>query len=246
MSSTNLTTVTLPSKGLLYSDIKPEFTLRSMGVSEEKMIFGSNNANSVQRALRACIVEPKNVNFSELLSADEHFLLLKLRIHTFGPDYHIVGKCSECGKKSEYDINLDDLIVHELDDNFTEPIEMKLPDSGDKIQVRLLRNEDIDAVEKQAKRLSRSIKVNQGEIEYVLRMARMIKVINKEEQDPVSAQSYVESMTSRDSAYFWSILDDIRIGYESRLTVTCPECGEEFEVFVPINSEFFRPKFRNK
>ena len=188
MASTNLTTVTLPSKGLLYEGISPEFTLRSMGVAEEKMIFGSSNANAVQRALRSCIVEPKNIDFDEMLSADEHFLLMKWRIHTFGPEYHISGKCPECGKKAEYDINLDDLFINELKDDFKEPIEITLIDSKDKLEVRLLRNSDIDAVERQAKRMSKSLGVPQGELEYVMRMARMITSINKEEQDTVFAQ----------------------------------------------------------
>ena len=54
------------------------------------------------------------------------------------------------------------------------------------------------------------------------------------------------NMSSVDSAYFWSVLDEIKLGYDSRITVTCPDCGEEIELLVPMNSEFFRPKFRNR
>lgn len=248
MASMNLTNVTLPSKGLLYDGINPEFTLKMMGVSEEKMIFGSTNSNAIEKALQSCIVEPKNIDPDQLLAADEHFLLMKLRIHTFGPEYHVVGKCTECGKRNEYDINLDtDLTINTLRDDFKEPIEISLPLSKDKLEVRLLRNKDVDRIEKQAKRIARSSSASQGELEYVMRMAAMIVSINKEIQEsPEMAQTYVESMNSYDSAYFWSIMDEVRIGYDSRIIVTCNECGEEYELLVPMNSEFFRPKFRRR
>lgn len=240
----NLTTVELPSKGLLYDTIPSEITMRGMGMGEEKMIYGSTNVNAVDRALRNCIVEPKNIDLGELLAADQHFLLMKLRVHTFGSDYHAMGKCTECGAKNEFEVDLDEMLINYLPETFTEPIEIPLVDSGDKLSVKLLRNADIDFVNRQAKKLAKTLKVPAGELEYTMRMARMITHINGEQVDPGNAQKYVESMSSRDSAYFWFLLDEVKVGYDTIVTVVCPECGEEFEFALPLNSEFFRPKFR--
>lgn len=243
MASGNLLTVELPSKGLLYENIPGEITLRSMTVKDEKMIFGSTNSDTVSKVLEKCITD--NLNLNELLSIDEHFLLLKLRIHTFGPSYRVTGRCEECDKKSEFDINLDELIVNYLPDDFEEPIVIKkLPVSGDKIKVKLLRNKDVEYVNRQAKRLSKSLKIDSGELEYTLKMAKMIASINDEEMEFGEIQKYIENMHSKDSAYLWNELDDIKLGYDSVLTVTCPKCGEEFEFLLPMNREFFRPKFR--
>lgn len=243
MASNNLLKVTLPSKGLLYDNIPGEITLISMSVKEEKMIFGSSSGDAVDRVLKKCIVD--NFPLSELLSADEHFLLMQLRIHTFGSDYRAIGRCSDCNKKSEFDVNLDDLLIEYLPDDFEEPILIdKLPVSEDIIKAKLLRNYDSEFVGRQAKKLSKSLNLQEGEIEYILRMAKMITHINGEEVAFGEAQKYVENMHSRDSAYFWHIIDSISFGYDPTVNVTCPKCGEEFEFLLPMNREFFRPKFR--
>lgn len=247
MAHDNLITVELPSNGKLYGDTIPEkVTLRSMKVADEKTIYGSNGNDALSKVLRRCIVEPENINIDDLISDDEHYLLMQLRIHTFGSNYKIESRCTECGHKHEHDIILDDLIVNKLPDDFTEPIVLTLPKSGDKLELRLLRNKDREVINSRAKKLSKTTGVTEDEARYVLRYAKMINSINDEELDLTGNMNYVNEMSSVDSAYIDDYLSDIKLGYDLNMVATCNNCGEDYEYILPMTREFFKPKRRDK
>lgn len=239
-----LTEEILPSNGKL-AGVPTKVTLKAISTKEEKLIFGSSTDNAFDKVLKACIVEPEKFDLNSLTTPDKFALLLKLRIHTYGNEYWVSTKCPVCGKVSEVCINLDELQVDLLGDDFTEDITINLPVSKDVLVVNLLTGHDLDTVEMQAKRRAKSSKsVNYAEIEYILRMSRYIKKVNGEEVDYITNSKYVEEMHGRDSAYFWHVLNNIKFGYDSKVSVECEKCKEEHEFGLPINSEFFRPSFR--
>ena len=54
-------TVTLPSKGILYDGIPAEVSLRGMTTREEKILYASQGGNVFHKILKNCIVEPENI-----------------------------------------------------------------------------------------------------------------------------------------------------------------------------------------
>lgn len=243
-SSKYETTVKLPSKGLLYEDIPEEITLRAITTNDEKMLYGSTSGNAFSKVLKSCVVAPENINVGDLLPFDEQFLMLKLRTHTYGSMYSIQGVCPECGHKHVFEVNLDEFPVFTLDDNFKEPLEFTLPECGSQVSVKLLRNRDYDSIRSQARKIAKHTGANAKELEYLYRMARYIKAIDGEAVDEGKAQNFVEKLTGRDSAYFWWRIDEeVKCGVDTLSEVTCPNCGEEYDVPFAITSEFFRPRF---
>lgn len=236
-------TVTLPSKGLLYKDSKipSEISLRGMTTKEEKILFGSSGGDVFEKILRNCVTNPKNLDTNELISNDETFLIMQLRMVTYGDDYKVSVECPHCHRRSTYKISLSDFIVNYLDDDFEEPIEVKLPRSGDTLSLKLLRNKDLKFIDRYAKKFAKQFDLNFREVEYTCRMAKFITKINGEEVDFVKARDYVENMYSLDSAKFWTVLNKIVVGIDTTAMVTCNECGEDFDFAMPITSEFFRP-----
>lgn len=245
MSATKYeTTIELPSRGLLYEKIPGTITIRGITTTDEKMLYGSTSNNAFEKVLKNCIVSPADIDTGDLLPFDEHFIMLKLRAHTYGSEYTIKGKCPKCGHVHEFKVNLDEFPIFQLDDSFQEPIEFTLPVCEKKVSVRLLRNRDTDSVQRQAKKIAKSTGCNAKELEYMLRMAKYIKAIDGEAVDEGKAQAFVEKLQGRDSAYFWWKIDDVvKCGVDTTSEVTCPECGEEYDLPFQINSEFFRPKF---
>lgn len=250
MNTQLLTTVKLPSKGLLYDNIGDSVTLKSIEIKEDKMIFGSTGTDGVTRALQSCIIEPKDLKLDDLLPADQHYLIIKLRSHTYGSEYRVMAACTNpncqsSGQAQEFTLNLDELSCHELPDDFDTDIATgKLPVSGDELTLRLLLNKDYAEVARRAKKLSKKLKLPYGEVEYGMRLAKHITEVNGEEVDSHKAQQYVDSMHGKDIAYVWDILDSIELGYDPVVSVTCSDCDEDFEFALPMNSEFFRPKFK--
>lgn len=238
------TTVTLPTNGNLYGEDGPEdIVLRAMTTREEKLLLGSPNSHAFDSIIKACVVEPKNLDIGELIPADSNYLLFRLRIHTYGPDYDIVTNCPNCRARNENTINLEDLPVRELDDSFSEPFIIELPMSGDKLECMLLRKKDLDAVDARSKKIARRSKANVNEISFNYRMGKYIKKINGKEVSWDDAVNYTLDMHGRDSAYFWDQLNKVDIGYDTELEIECDECGEIYNTMMPLSMDFFRPSF---
>lgn len=237
--------IDLPSKGLVYDNIPGTIRIRAMTTEDEKIIFASNSANIMQRVLARCIVSPSNISIDDLISADEQYIMIKLREFTYGSDYHITTKCPICGAQAEYKIDLSSFEVKYLPDNFVEPIKMILPMSKSEVEVRMLRNKDYTSIHETAKKRSRkSVKSTVSEIEYILRMIRYIKSVNGTDARDMNIQSFVESLHARDSAYFWAFINKkFDCGLATTTPITCSSCNEMFDLPFEINSEFFRPKF---
>ena len=236
-------TVTLPTKGLLSkdSDIPADITLRGMTTKEEKILYASSGRDVFKKILKNCVISPSNLDVNKLVSVDETFLILQLRMVTYGDKYRVQARCPHCGETDTYTISLSDFDITYLDDDFVEPIEVELPRSGDTLGLRILRNEDTEFVDRYAKKFAKQFNLNFREVEYTCRMAKFIQTINGESVKFTEARDYVEEMPSLDSAKFWTVINKIDIGVDTRSEVLCHSCGEEFDFDMPINSEFFRP-----
>lgn len=240
-------TVTLPTNGNLYGDDGPDVVvLRAMTTQEEKMLYGSSSGTDRLRAMvRACVVEPVDFDINGLIGEDFYYLLVKLRILTYGPEYKIETVCPYCHHENKMTINLDeDLIVNELPKEFSEPISIKLPKSGDTVECKLLRMRDNNTVDKLAKKLSKNGTVSSDEIAYTYRLAKSIVSLNGKEIDFPEAQQYVQRMHAMDSAYINSRMNKIHVGYDRDIEIdACGSCGEPYEATLPLSGEFFRPSF---
>lgn len=238
------TTVTLPSKGLIYNGAIPaEVSLRGMTTRDEKILYASMGSNVFQKILKSCITDPKDMDINKLIASDELFLVLQLRMITYGPEYKVEAQCPRCGETNIYTVMLNELDVNYLDDDFTEPIEAKLPRSGDTLSLKILRNEDSEFVDRYAKKFAKTFNQNVREVEYTAQIAKYITAINGKTVDFETAIDYVNNMVSRDSAEIRSAMNKILVGVDTRVTVNCNSCGEEFTFNMPLTSEFFRPTF---
>lgn len=233
--------VKLPSKGLLYEGELEEIGLRGMTTKEEKILYASQSGDVFQKILNSCVVSPENFDASELIAADEIFLILQLRMVTYGPEYKVSVTCPHCGKEETYTINLGDFKIDYLPDDFVEPIEIVLPKSGKKLGVKLLRNSDVENVNKFSRKHSKQYGLDYKEVRYTANMAKYIRTIDGKDVTFAEAREFVDNMSSLDSAKFWTVINKIVVGVDSTVYETCPHCGEEFEFSMPMTSEFFRP-----
>lgn len=238
------TTITLPSRGLLYQNIPAEIEIRCMTTAEEKILFASNGGNSIERVIKNCIVTPKNIDMGELTPVDEQYILLQLRSFTYGSEYTVTGICPHCKhKESGMKINLDEFETYQLPEDFQEPIVLTLPVSGDVLELRILRKRDIAYCERHAKKVAKSTNAVESELEYGYRRAKQIVSVNGEVINFTDAQNYFNAMHSKDSAYITYKLNQIVYGSDTTVIATCERCGEEYEFSMPITYEFFRPSF---
>lgn len=238
------TTVTLPTKGLLYGGLIPsEISLRGMTTRDEKILYAAQGNNVFSKILKSCITEPKNIDLSKMVAADELYLVMQLRMITYGPEYKVDVDCPYCGKKETYTVMLNELDVNVLPDDFVEPMIISLPRTGHKVALRVLRNEDSEFIDRFSKKFAKQFNQDVREVEYVSRLAKFIHEINGRKIDFETARDFVENLPSRDTAAIRNAFNKIQVGVDTSVTVECKSCGEEFTFGMPLTSEFFRPTF---
>ena len=231
--------VRLPSNGRL-GDVEL-VTIRNMTGADEKVIYSGVTESAIDKLLKRCIVEPKDLDVSELCEQDKYFLLMQIRILTFGSDYSFVTKCSECRAKFNVEMDLGDLEVFYADDKFEDSLHCTSP-SGDEIVFKILTSKDISAVNA----LTSKLKANNDKgTQMILRLASVIESINGEKLGLIEKQRFLEESSSRDVNYLWRAYGRIKLGVNMMLAVECPACGIVEEVPVEMNAEFFRPSIED-
>ncbi len=241
----------LPSKGILYPEYGEGYTgdvtIRSMTTFEEKNRLGSQGFwKTMIGILDTVVVSPENFNSENLTQFDFYYLMYKMRTVSYGPTYKVSLTCPHCGKTMISEVNLDEIPVKMLEDDFKEPFEIgPLPRSKDVLGCRFLRVHDSVVNERKAKEILRDYPDYIGDPEYILTRASQIVTVNGEPIAAPQAKIYVEEMLAMDSAYFSQAYNNKVDGYGMDITCkdVCKNCGEEFEFALPFNSEFFRPTF---
>jgi len=241
----------LPSAGNVYAEgikVPEEVTLRAMSTMDEKIRLSSIGINVMPNILEACIVEPKDFNVNLLKVPDVTFLMYKLRILTYGPEYKYPIMCGDCGKVSTIEFSLDEIPVSYVTESFKEPFNIgPLPISGDILQVKILSVGDFKAIEKEAKKMLEKFPEYVGDPEFILNRTFKIVTINNEELAPFQLNKYIESLHARDLNYFDNKYDKLLtdFGMDLNVSAPCKHCGESVKFTLSITDEFFRPSDSN-
>jgi len=249
----------LPSRGLFYKDQEGRpllsedgrIVLRPLTTREENILFtqGSDSLEKVVRIIDNCIVT-EGVNCKNLLVCDQYFILLSLRIHSFGGGYDVPMTCKYCGASSDVHIDLAaDLSMKYLARDVEQPFWFTLPISQRRIGFRLLRFEDQFTIRRYARAMSMARKKARGtavgsqddDTKPSYRAAAAITHIDDKEVDFNTALQFYDTMLMADSIALSNAMDAVEPGIENEISKNCPKCGAETTFVLPMTVEFFRP-----
>lgn len=245
-------TVTLPSRGTFYEDTLPtlfanggNLSIYPMTAKEEKILAGAGNIpiELLMNSIFKNVIE-ENIDPMKLLSTDRFYILMQLRIHTWGGDYINRIMCESCGNHYDHEMDLSDpdqLPINYINDELEFPVECELPESQDIITLRLLTGEDEHAITRKVKRYNKTFKHAKGDISYIVRIASHITSINGEELEDNDMIQYVEELHVKDSAAIRDKIKLIEPGYDLTLYTECPHCYDENESQLRFTVKFFRP-----
>lgn len=251
MSTALTQEIVLPSKGIFNPELpEGKVTQRCMMVSDQKFLAGSSQGadSAINQLLQRTITAPDTFDLKALTLPDTLYLLFKLRILSYGEKYSFRARCPECGKKITISLDLSELSVDTLEDNYQDSLVVTLPHRGDKVYTKVLTNQDIEDISKESKR--RKKRRPDDDSDYILRIVKSIEKIvlktatkegTKEITDFFEIERYVESLTDLDASTIIAARDSLRYGIVPTVDYVCPECGEEIEVGLQFSSEFFRP-----
>lgn len=231
------------------------------------------SGQAIDYLLKECCQFPTGFEPVDLLISDRTFLLYYIRGITHGNDYEFAVDCpnSDCNKKSihEYDLNQLASTITRPDPSLgDEPFKIVLPYmskvAGKEIwvHVRFLRGTDVHNLVSKRKLKQRTIvkpgaqqnpfqrRRQQVQESSVIIDQSLTDILSKNivsvmgVQDPRVISQFVGKMHATDSGTIREWLRDNTPGIDTTVAISCPHCGQEYTVELPISETFFRPAQR--
>lgn len=237
-------TVRLISRGLM-PEIPSEVVIKAVQRKDRKKLLISETEDPLLFLLQSCIVSPKEFNVFDLLPFESKYLLYRLRILTYGTNHTFNDKCPYCGHLNSVDINLNDIPIVDLPDDFKTSFDVQLPVSGDVLTLKMLTEGEISIINKKAKEFENNIGVKSS-FSDMLWEARVIAINGNSKLAPIEKTRYLDEMNDYDSEYFmeYYLKHSGDYGLQDKLHYECDSCHSVVNSEMPSIYTFFRPTFK--
>lgn len=245
---------TLPSHGLIYDkEVNPDIKIRSMTVRDEMKRSGPVTDGTLYRNMAEiiddCLVDKPGISSYDMCLGDYQFLLHKLRIVTYGPEYKIECRCPICNDYDEHIVNLEDLQLTELKEfDAQKELTLTLPVCKKVIELNITTPRMLDNIQKDVNRVARQYKKENkvmSEVDWNLlyQLVYSIKTVDGVKLSFPDKETFCNKLVGRDYNAIINALDklDEKVGLGASLNVHCNNCGYDMVVPFRITSEFFRP-----
>ena len=237
----------LPSRGKIYSQkVNPVVKLRSMTTNEEmkRLAPSERSYQSICEIIDDCLVEKIGISAYDMCLSDYQYLLHKLRVVTYGPEYTVTATCPHCLTTSEKTINLDEIEVTEFDEEkVNRLLEFELPQSGKKIHIVMQTPRMIDDVDLEIKERRKKSKNKNDGSAFLLTVASFIDTIDGKNVNPLQKEEFVRNLPMMDTNYIVKYAQKLveSFGLNTSLDLTCDVCGLDYTSPFRITAEFFGP-----
>lgn len=235
----------LPSKGLVYdTPIDARVTLRSMTTMEEMRRLSPTDTpyKAMSDIIETCMSNPPQMHVYNMCLGDYQFLLHKLRIVTYGPEYKMAIKCNKCGEVTDSVADLESLQLMEYDNSIVNKQLITLPRTNREILLRFQTPRDLDLISYKNKEMRKRTKQN---IDYsiLFTLMSLISKVDGATLNEVQLEDFVKKLPNMDSNYILNKATELSncIGLDDKIQITCAGCGAKIEVPFRITSEFFGP-----
>lgn len=238
---------TLPSQGKVYDrEINPTFKLRSMTTVEEmKRLNHSEKPNkNIAEIIDDCLLENIGVSAYDLCVPDFQYMLHKLRIVTYGPDYRLGSNCPWCGSANINVVNLDSLNLTEFDEsNFAKYSEFELPSTKKHIKLRMQTPRILDDIAMKVKDVRKKTPDFQGDPAFLFTLEALIETIDGITYDRFKIIDFVRKLPMMDTNYILKSAEKLNelFGLDKHIEHSCSICGLDYTGNFRTTSEFFGP-----
>ena len=240
-------TITLPSKGLLYSKDNPlssgEIEMSYMSAKHEDILTNVNfikNGTVIDKLLQELIVTP--INYNELLSGDKDAIMIAARILGYGKDYPIKFINENTKSEEDYTVDLTDLKEKPLNESLIVPgineFSFTLPQSKENITFKILTHGDEKAIDQELKGLAKIYP--DKSFDTTTRLKYLITSVggNREKKD---IRDFVDNyLTAQDARALRQYYSQVSPGVDMSITIDKDGYTQE-GVTLPIGLNFFWP-----
>lgn len=246
--------VELPSRGKLYANPALQdgwIHIRQYAAPEEALLAQVNREN-VQQVLNNILdncLKGDDVKAEELTTEDAFYLLVWLRVNSYGPSYDVDVVCShrDCGMGPDsYTVNLANLKINYLDGDVKEPLVVTLPKTKLIVEINCMRRKTELRAQKRQEDVKKWKGVKGDPAELLKRAYSIVKVVAPDQSEETTDILEIEdlclnNLPSADSLHLDNALENFKHGVDINTTLTCHYCQRDIPVVVPPGPEFFRP-----
>ena len=234
--------MSLPSKGLLYSEdnplsLKVQVEIKYMTAKEEDILTNQNFIQKgivIDKLLQSLIVS--DINYSDLLIGDKNAIMIAARILSYGSKYEFEYD----GVTQNVDLSSLDILPlnEELSKATSNEFSFTLPHSGNKVTFKLLTHGDERKIDQEISGLKKLNKDTTNEV--TVRLSHIITSVNGL-VEPKEVREFVNNyFLAKDARAFRKYYQTLSPDVNMKVTVVDQEDREE-EVDVPIGINFFWP-----
>ena len=238
---------TLPSRGLIYNvPVNPTGQIRSMTTAEEMKRLSPTDRpfENLSSIIEDCLIEKPEISVYDMCLGDYQYLLQRMRVATYGPDYKFSVICPHCKKIYTQTMSLDDLKIVDFDGTISdEDQEVVLPRTGYKITLKPRTPRTMDSI---LDRLSKIKKDHPtaGDKTLMVTLAAAISKIDGKPANPATVETFVNRLPMADTQALIKKATEFNnlIGLDLNVDCKCPSCGNEFKTPFRDGPEFFGPE----
>jgi hypothetical protein len=221
--------IDLPSKGLVYAGIDTtKIGIRTFKGKDEKLMADLNFDNFERRILTILRSVLKGIDPAVLTTGDRLYILIWEAINSYSKDYKTEGDCLNCFQKVTIPVDLSQLEVINLPEDFKEPYPLILS-TGEIVNLKLFRVDDEVKIADYEK--------SSGQSSWLFRFATTI-VNDKGIWDKIN---WLENLPAKDVAAIRAFQEKFTHGPKLETNYTCPKCGGTGVMPVPFRLQIFFP-----
>ena len=244
--------VELPSKGKFYDGedgpADGVIHLRPMTGEEEEILATPRfvkKGQAINMIFNRCMKE--QFDSSNFLTQDRTYMLIYLRGISYTPEYDVEIRDPDTDQTFATTINLNDLYVDYCDANFgAENLEDALPVTGYKFRYRLALGKDEQIIQDHRERRAKNFDLSgQADDTLLYRTAHLIEEIEGL-SDKSEIQTLLKKLPIQDVAYLRTVVNEPPFGVDTKVSITNPYTLRDFEIELPLESNFFFPRARRK
>jgi len=241
--------LTLPSKGRFYNgDDGPTdgvIHIRPMTGEEEQVLATPRfvrKGQAIDMIFQKCMQETFKVD--QLLTHDRTYLLIYLRGISYSPEYEVEIKCPSCETKFSTVLDLNSLFVDFCPDDYDQSLcHGTLPTSGYSFKYRLSTGKDETDMTEYRDRRIKQFGDTATDDSLAYRTASLLEEIEGL-TGTAELLTLVKNLPISDVTHLRNTINEPPFGVDTMVGITCASCLHEFEVDLPLESNFFFPKAR--
>lgn len=244
--------VELPSRGKFYDGENGPtdgiIHLRPMTGEEEEILATPRfvkKGQAINMIFNRCMQE--SFDAANFLTQDRTYMLIYLRGISYTPEYDVEVRDPETDQTFATTINLNELYVDYCEENFgAQNLEDALPVTGYKFRYRLAVGKDEQEIQEHRERRAKNFDLSgQADDTLIYRTAHLIEEIEGL-TDKREIQTLLKKLPIQDVAYLRTVVNEPPFGVDTKVNITNPYSLRDFEIELPLESNFFFPRAKRR